>query len=124
MMERRNADIFSETLRLPITIQWVEQRLAVAAYCTGALIAGDQLRAILHYAAQSHGYSVAGLDRLWLDCNRREIELTGTQLRLLLMLARQTLKRHQRTRLRIVKPSDGICVRLDSMRASHRARAR
>lgn len=121
-MKAWKADIFTERLTLPITLRWVEDRLAVAAYCAGATVSADQLRAILHYAAQSHGYSVAGLDRLWLDCHGHETELTGTQLRLLLMLARQTIKRQQRTRLRVVRPTDGICVRLDSMRASDRAR--
>ena len=115
-MDPRQVEIFTEAVTLPITLEWMEDRLAVAAYCAGATVAGDQLRAILHYAARSHGYSVAGLDRLWVECSRRDIQLSGTQLRLLLMLARQTLKRHRRTRLRVVRPSDGTCIRLDTWR--------
>ena len=72
-----------------ITPEWLDDRLAEANYCDTAEVGGAELRAIMDLAARSKGYYAAGLDRLRDVCNEKEVRLSGTDIRLLLMLARQ-----------------------------------
>jgi len=105
-MNDRDANLFINRLKAPIDLEWIEERLAEAAYCVNTRIRGDQLRAIVDLAMRSRGFNVSGLDRLRNASNQKEVELTGCQIRLLLMLARQALRWKLRPKLRLVHSNE------------------
>ena len=86
---------------LNITPQWLEQQIQRAAYCSNATIPGDHFRALMDMAARVKGYEVSGLRDLREKYQYEdEIKLTGNELRVLLMLAKQA--RRLRPQLRVV----------------------
>ena len=86
---------------LNITPQWLEQQIQRAAYCSTATISGDHFRALMDMARRVKGYEVSGLRDLREKYQYEdEIKLTGNELRVLLMLAKQA--RRLRPQLRIV----------------------
>ena len=88
MSERENQRPDSES-KLDVSIEWLEERLARAAYCAEMTIQGHHFRAIMDLAMRSKGFDVSGLSCLRELYDRDAVNISGTELRLLLMLARQ-----------------------------------
>ena len=91
-MNERDENLFKNYHDGVVTHEWLEERLKEAAYCVNTRIRGGLLAVIVDLAMRSRGFNVSGLDRLRDACSQRELELSGTQVRLLLMLAQQALR--------------------------------
>ena len=90
-----------------ITPNWLDQQIQRASYCSTASITGDYFGALMTMAMRVNGYDSSGLPQLWAEFQYDDdVKLTGSELRALLMLAKQA--RGMRPQLRVVKSSNLI----------------
>ena len=93
---------------LRISNEWLDEHIARAACCTDGTINADRFRALMILAMRAPDFDDSGLGRL-LEVFRGqdEIQLTGDELRTLLMLAKQVKQKDSRPRLHVVYGSAG-----------------
>ena len=77
-------------------------QLRRVSYCARATISGEHFRAILNLAMRVKAFDFSGLRRLENVVDDEEVELSGKEIKLLLMLAIEAKRRHLRPRLRVV----------------------
>jgi hypothetical protein len=88
---------------LRISNEWLDEHIARAACCSDGTINGDQFRALMILAMRAPGFDDSGLSRLLEDFQGQdEVRLTGNELRMLLMLAKQVKHMDSRPRLHVV----------------------
>src|SRR5258706_16218440 len=80
----------------------LEMQLRRASYCAQVTIPGGQFRAILIRVRRVNAYEFSGLRRLENVVEREKVELSGKEVKLLLMLAIEPKRRRLRPRLRVV----------------------
>src|SRR4051812_42495621 len=100
-MEHMNSRVNEQSRnepKLDVSVEWIEERLALAAYCAEMTIQGHHFRAIMDLAMRSKGFDVAGLAPLCEMYDHDKATLSGTQLRMLLMLASQAKRWNLRPR--------------------------
>ena len=89
---------------LNITAQWLDDRLARAAYCSTATIPREHFDTLMDMAMRLRGYETLGLRILRVRLqDEHEVTLTGNELRGLLLLAKQATR--LRPQLRVVPMS-------------------
>ena len=92
-MDKPNIDLSLETL---------ETQLRRESYCARATIPAKHFRALLNLAMRVKAFDISGLRRLENVVDGEEVELSGKEIKLLLMLAIEAKRRHLRPRLRVV----------------------
>jgi hypothetical protein len=86
-----------------LTCEFLQKQMERAAYCASATLPGDQFRAILQLAMRNKAFAISSCAHLAEMCEHEEVELTGHDLRLLLMLASKAHPRERRRKFRVVK---------------------
>ena len=86
---------------LNITSDWLEEQLQRAISCSTASLSSDYFRALMCMAMRVKEYHTCGMSYLWDNFQYEdEVKLTGSELRILLSLAK--LARKMRPNLRVV----------------------
>ena len=88
---------------IDVSIGMLETQLRRASYCARAAIPGEQFRAILSYAMRVKNYDISGLRHFGKVADDEQVELSGTEIKLLLCLAIEAKRRGLPPRLRIVR---------------------
>src|SRR4051812_23299003 len=88
---------------LRISNQWLDERIARAVCCSQGTIDGNHFRALMILAMRAPEFNDSGLGRLLEEFQgQEEVQLTGDELRMLLMLAKQVKQKDSRPRLHVV----------------------
>jgi hypothetical protein len=91
------------TAEVRISNQWLDEHIARAACCSDGTIHGDHFRALMILAMRAPEFDASGLGRLLEEFQgQEEVHLTGDELRMLLMLAKQVKQKDSRPRLHVV----------------------
>ena len=83
---------------LNIRVETLETQLRRAAKCAHTTIPAEEFRAIVSLATRVKAYDFSGLSQVENTIDSEEVELTGKQLRLLLMLAIEARRRNLKSR--------------------------
>jgi hypothetical protein len=104
--------------KLEVTEQWLHEQVAKAEYCTNATVAGDHFRAILDLAMRDKAYDISGLRHVENLVDSEQVELSGPDLRVLLMLATQAKRRNLKPRFGVVRAPTNKGLEPDTDRKS------